>query len=88
MALAAKGIERGVERAAPSNLDRVAQRFGARRLANNAMVETLALIISPAQELFRAIDRRTFLVGEDHLHQAAHGAAGHQRHPAPERLAG
>ena len=65
MALAALDDERAIKRAAPANLDRVAEHFGARRLADDAMIETLALVISPAQEFFGAIDRRAFLVAGD-----------------------
>ena len=65
MALAALDDERAIERAAPADLDHVAQSVAARRLADDAMIEALAFFISPAQQLFRAIDGRAFLVAGD-----------------------
>src|ERR1019366_3054967 len=65
MTLPSLDDERAIERAAPSNLDRVAERLSARRFADDAMVEALAFVVSPAQELFGAIDRRAFLVAGD-----------------------
>src|ERR1019366_9893847 len=65
MALPSLDDERPVERAAPPNLDRVAERVSACRFADDAMVEALAFFIGPAQKFFRAIDRRAFLVAGD-----------------------
>src|SRR5271170_5680143 len=65
MALAAADREPAVKRAAPAVFDRVAERADAGRLADNAMVETLAPGERPVEELDRAVDRRTFLVAGD-----------------------
>src|SRR4051794_21984657 len=65
MALAALYNERAVERAAPADLDRVAEHFRARWFADDAMIEPLAFVVSPAQEFFGAIDGRAFLVAGD-----------------------
>src|SRR5262249_56816184 len=65
MALAAFRYYRGVERAAPADLDGIAQHFRARGFANKAMIKTLALIIGPTQELLCAIDGGAFLVSCD-----------------------
>ena len=65
MTLAAFGNKRAVERATPADLDHIAKRIAARRLADDAMIEALALLIGPTQELFRAIDGRAFLVAGD-----------------------
>ena len=65
MALAALDNERAVERAAPADLDRVAEPLKARWFADDAMVEVFAFPVSPAQEFFGAIDGRAFLVAGD-----------------------
>jgi hypothetical protein len=46
MALAAEGSERAIERAAPADLDHVAQRVAACRLTNNAMIRSLAFSVA------------------------------------------
>ena len=65
MALAALDTERAIERTATADLDHVAKCVLARGLADDAMIEALAFFIRPAQELFRAIDGRAFLVASD-----------------------
>ncbi len=53
------------ERAAPSDLDHLAQGARVRRLAEQAMVEPLAPRLRPGEELDRAVDRRSLLVAGD-----------------------
>ena len=65
MALAAVDQEPAGQRAAPAVLDRVAQRADGGRLADDAMVETLAFHQRPFEELDGAVDRRAFLVAGD-----------------------
>src|SRR5215510_13246666 len=65
MALLAVGRERAVERAAPPDLYDVAQRLRAGRLAENAVVEGLAALGRPVEQLDRAVDRDVLLVAGD-----------------------
>src|SRR5207237_9669655 len=65
MALAPRDNERAVERAGPANFYRVPKGLRARWFADDAMIETLAFLVSPAQEFFGAVDRRAFLVAGD-----------------------
>src|SRR5208337_3023789 len=53
------------QRAAPADLDRVAERLRAGRLADQAMIKALALRQRPVDELFRPVDRGAFLVAGD-----------------------
>ena len=59
------------QRAAPADLDHVAELVRVGRLAEDAMVEALAARLRPFEELDRAVDRRPLLVPRD---QEADGA--------------
>ena len=65
MALAAGDDQGAVERAAPADLDGVAETLVAAGLADNAVVECLAARGRPLQQLDRAVDRNTLLVAGD-----------------------
>src|SRR6516165_1911527 len=65
MALFALRDQRAIQRTAPADLDHIAQMVWVRRLADEAMVETLAALIGPAQKLVGAIDRRAFLIARN-----------------------
>ena len=65
MALLAVHDETAGERAAPPDLDHVAESLGVRRLAEDAMVEALALRLCPIEQLDGAVDGRTLLVAGD-----------------------
>ena len=65
MALLAGHDQVAVERAAPADLDGVAELFLVARLAQNAVVEFLAALGRPLQQLGRAVDRDAFLVAGD-----------------------
>ncbi len=76
MALSAMKRQASGQRAASSVLDRVAERFDAGRLADDAMVEARAPVERPADELDRAVDRRPLLVaGDEEADRAGKGAA-------------
>src|SRR6185437_12451832 len=51
--------------AAPADLDHVAQKLGAGRLADEARVEALAALREPVQHLAGAVDRRPLLIPGD-----------------------
>ena len=53
------------KRAAPADLDHVAERFGIGRLADDRGIPCLALGRRPFEQLCRAVDRRPFLVAGD-----------------------
>ena len=53
------------QRPAPADLDHVAERVRVGRLAEDAMVEALAALIGPLQELDRAVHGRSLLVAGD-----------------------
>ncbi len=65
MALLADDANAAIERAAPPDLDRVAERRDIRRLADDAMIELFAARPRPVEQLHRAVDRRAFLVAGD-----------------------
>ena len=65
VALHALDGQRAGQRAAPAVLDHVAQRVDRRRLADDAIVDALAARGQLLDDLHRAVDRRTFLVGRD-----------------------
>src|SRR6185312_2487092 len=76
MALTAADRDPPVERAAPAVLDGVADGLDRRRLAEHAMVETLAFGPRPVEEPDRAVDRRAFLVaGEEEADRAVERAS-------------
>ena len=76
MALTAAHDQRAVERAATAGLDGVADRLDIARLAENAVIEGLAALGRPFQELHGAVDRDALFV-----------AGNQQRERAPLRLA-
>ena len=53
------------QRAAAADLDRVAERVDAARLADDAMVGDVAVVRHPLQHLHRAVDGGAFLVAGD-----------------------
>src|ERR1043166_8382657 len=57
--------ERAGERAAPADLHRIAEYGRVARLAHDAMVEALAALGGPLQELDRAVDGIALLVAGD-----------------------
>ena len=65
VALAAGDDQRAVERAAPADLDGVAEHLDVARLAEDAVVECLAALRRPSQQLDGAVDRDAFLVAGD-----------------------
>ena len=65
MALLAGDDQVAVERAAPADLDGIAELFLIARLAENAVVEFFAALGRPFQQLRRAVDRDAFLVAGD-----------------------
>ena len=65
MALLAGDDQMAVERAAAADLDGVAERFDIARLAQDAVIEFLAALGRPLQQLGRAVDRDAFLVAGD-----------------------
>lgn len=65
MALHAVDIKRAGLRAAAADLDGVAQRLDIGGLAQHAMVERLAALGGPFQELDGAVDGDVFLVAGD-----------------------
>ena len=71
MALAAVDDERAVERAAPAGLDGIAERFDVARLAEDAVIEGLAALGRPLQQLDRAVNRDAFLVAGDQKRERA-----------------
>jgi hypothetical protein len=79
VALLAGDHERAVERAAPADLDGVADRGGIARLAEDAMVEALAALGRPLQELDRAVDGDALLVAGDQERDRAFRSAGARR---------
>ena len=62
VALLAGDGERAGERAAAADLDHVAERFAARGLAEQAVIEFLPALGRPFQQLLRAVHARPFLV--------------------------
>ena len=73
VALDAVDGDRARQRAAPSDLHRVAEAVRVGRLAQDALREGLAALPGPVEELRRAVDRRPFLVARD---QEGEGAVG------------
>src|SRR6185437_163226 len=65
MSLFTRDDQLAVERAAPADLDGVAERFDVAWLAQQAMVEFLAALGRPLQKLRRAVDRDAFFVAGD-----------------------
>ncbi|GJE43160.1 hypothetical protein AEGHOMDF_2339 [Methylobacterium soli] len=65
VALAPVDRELAGERAAPADLDHLAEAARVGRLAEQAMVEALAAGTRPIQELHGAVDRRPLLVAGD-----------------------
>ena len=65
VALLAGDHQHAVERAAPADLDRVADRRRIARLAEDAVVEVFAALGRPFEQLHRAVDRDAFLVAGD-----------------------
>ena len=65
MALASLDHDGEAQRAAPADLDRVAQPVDAAWLAHQAVVRHMAVVAHPLQHLDRAVDGRTFLVAGD-----------------------
>jgi hypothetical protein len=65
VALHAVDHQRAGLRAAPADLDHVAEHLDIRGLAEHAMVELLAALGAPFQQLDRAVDRDVFLVAGD-----------------------
>ena len=65
MALLAGDDQMAVERAAPADLDGVAERIHIARFAEDAVVEFFAALGGPLQQLGRAVDRNAFLVAGD-----------------------
>ena len=57
--------QRAVLRAAPADLDGVAQRFAVARLAQNAVIELFAVLRRPVEQLGRAVDGDALLVAGD-----------------------
>src|SRR6266566_4055801 len=76
MPLPAGHGQRAVERAAPADLEGVAQSGGARRLADEGMIEHDAALGRPAQQLDRAVDRHAFLIAGDEQRNRAARPAG------------
>ena len=75
VALFAVDGDPGVERAAPPDLDHVAQRMLRRRLADDAGVDDLALGHQGLDHTFGAVQGRAFLVAGDQEGQAARDLA-------------
>src|SRR5262249_34439789 len=75
VALPAADNQRAVERTAAAGLDGVAEDFDIARLAENAMVESLAALGRPVKQLDGAVDRDALL------------GAGDQKRDRPVRLA-
>ena len=74
------------QRAAPSVLDRVAERRLAGRLAEQASVESFAARQRPVDELDRAVDGRAFLVaGQKEADRALERAARDEAQGGGER---
>ena len=65
VALRAGDDQRAVLRAAPADLDHVAERLRVGRLAQNAVIEFFAARGRPLQQLDGAVDRDAFLVAGD-----------------------
>src|SRR5438067_1995848 len=65
MPLDAGHDEHAVERSAPADLDGIAKARGARRLADETMIEPDAALGRPAQQLDGAVDRDAFLISGD-----------------------
>ena len=63
--LTASDDKRAAERAAPAGLDGVAERLDIARLAEDAVVKSLAAFGRPLQELDRAVDRDALFVAGD-----------------------
>ena len=76
MPLPAGHGQRAVERAAPADLEGVAQSGSARRLADEGMIEHDAALGCPAQQLDRAVDRHAFLIAGDEQRNRAARPAG------------
>ena len=64
-------MEIGGHRAAPPDLDNVAEAFGAGRLAHQAMVHLLAIGLHPVENRHGAIHRVAFLVPGDQQRDGA-----------------
>ena len=76
VALLALDDEVAVERAAPADLDLVADAIAARRLAHNASVQNLAAGLQPVEHLDGAVDAVAFLIaGDEQRYRAGHLAA-------------
>ena len=75
MALHAVDMERAGLRAAAADLDAVAEHFDIRRLAEHAMIEFLAALRAPLQQLDGAVDRNVLFVAGDQKRDRAFGLA-------------
>ena len=82
MALHAVTVSEPVHAAAPADLDHVAERLGAGRLADDAGIEPLAARRQPVEQLARAVDRDRLLVAGD---EQADRAAEVRRRAREER---
>ena len=63
--LTAGDDQRAAERAAPARLDGVAENLDVARLAEDAVIEGLAVFGRPLQQLDRAVDRNTLFIAGD-----------------------
>ena len=76
MTLFAADHQHAVERAAAADLDGVPNRNRVAGLSQNAMVEAVAPLARPFQELDCAIHRNALLIAGDEERDGAHGGAG------------
>ena len=58
-------LEPAVQAATPPDLDRLAEALGVGRLADQAMIRPLALLLHPGEHLTRAVDGGPFLIAGD-----------------------
>src|ERR1700674_1402969 len=65
VALHAAHLQRAVQAAAPSDLDRLAETLGVGRLPDQAVIGALAFLLHPGEHLARAVDGRPLLVASD-----------------------
>ena len=71
VALGPRHLQPSIETSAPSDLDRLADPLGVGRLADDAVIRALALVLHPGEHLARAVDRRPFFIaGDEHGNRA------------------
>ena len=63
--LSASDYQRAAERASPARLDGVAENLDVARLAEDAVIEGLAVFGRPLQQLDGAVDRNTLFIAGD-----------------------